>query len=185
MNKINQRNLKFRNSSSSNQRSPRLGHRSEAQGGASLLLALPRPAEEKRSKVPPFSLQTRGPQQGHQTQILLTGTTGRSTQKCRCSPCFLLKTHNYQLNWAAAAGTPPLPTQGGQTFVVNSLPGRKTIFLKRNNLFRMKQNQLNCERMFEWQLLLSCVSHKKGIPLLFQQSCVHSTKQRGHFFFST
>lgn len=47
----------------------------------------------------------------------------------------------------------------------------------------MKQNQLNCERMFEWQLLLSCVSHKKGIPLLFQQSCVHSTKQRGHFFF--
>lgn len=110
---------------------------------------VPRPAEEKRSKVPPFSLQTRGPQQGHQTQILLTGTTGRSTQKCRCSPCFLLKTHNYQLNWAAAAGTPPLPTQGGQTFVVNSLPGRKTIFLKRNNLFRMKQNQLNCERMFE------------------------------------
>lgn len=47
----------------------------------------------------------------------------------------------------------------------------------------MKQNQLNCERMFEWQLLLSCVSHKKGTPLLFQQSCVHSTKQRGHFFF--
>lgn len=27
------------------------------------------------------------------------------------------------------------------------------------------------------------MSHKKGIPLLFQQSCVHSTKQRGHFFF--
>lgn len=77
---------------------------------------------------------------------------------------------------------PRLQTKGSK--VCRQFTSRqKNIFLKRNNLFRIKQKQLNCERTFERQLLLSCVSHKKGFSLLFQKSCVHSTKQRGHFFF--
>lgn len=79
---------------------------------------------------------------------------------------------------------PQLQTKGSK--VCRQFTSRqKNIFLKRNNLFRIKQKQLNCERTFEWQLLLSCVSHKKGFSLLFQKSCVHSTKAKRSFFFST
>lgn len=124
---------------------------------------LPRPAEEKRSKVNPlFSLQTT---LGEATAEAIRHNSSAwyhkvdSTRTCvgalslSLSPlCFLLKRPtNYQLKIGQQQQQepPPLPTTGGgQTFVVNSLPGRKTIFLKRNNLFRMKQNQLNCERMF-------------------------------------
>lgn len=176
MNKINQ-NLNFSNSGSSNQQSPRLVHCGEAYGAC--------PGFFRASQQHHFLIKLRTEKQmipfaankgGHGNTSDPSELKHRDKSKW-WSPCFLLKTYKI---WAAAR-TPQLQTKGSK--VCRQFTSRqKNIFLKRNNLFRIKQKQLNCERTFEWQLLLSCVSHKKGFSLLFQKSCVHSTKQEVIFF---
>lgn len=176
VNKINQ-NLNFSNSGSSNQQSPRLVHCGEAYGAC--------PGFLRASKQHLFLIKLRTEKQtipftankgGHGNTSDPSELTHRDSQNDGLPASCSRHTRSEQQQV-----TPQLQTKGSK--VCRQFTSRqKNIFLKRNNLFRIKQKQLNCERTFEWQLLLSCVSHKKGFSLLFQKSCVHSTKQEVIFF---
>lgn len=140
----NKSKLKFQQLRLFNQQSPRLGHCGEAYGArpgffrASQQHRVPIGLRTEQQRSP--SLQTKGVtgtlailQNGHPANsqndglpASCSGHTGSEQQQV----------------------TPRLQTKGSK--VCRQFTSRqKNIFLKRNNLFRIKQKQLNCERTFE------------------------------------
>lgn len=174
MDKINQ-NLKFSNSGSSNQQSPRLVHCGEAYGAC--------PGFVRASKQHHFLIKLRTEKQ----MIPFTANKGGHSNTSDPSELTHCDSQNDGLPASCSRHTrseqqqvpPQLQTKGSK--VCRQFTSRqKNIFLKRNNLFRIKQKQLNCERTFEWQLLLSCVSHKKGFS--FPEILCTQHKARSFFF---
>lgn len=144
MNKINQ-NLNFSNSGSSNQQSPRLVHCGEAYGA--------RPGFLRASQQHHFLIRLRTEKQmipfaankgGHSNTSDPAESTHRDSQNdglpASCS--------GHRRSEQQQQVPPRLQTKGSE--VCRQFTSRqKNIFLKRNNLFRIKQKQLNCERTFE------------------------------------
>lgn len=145
MNNINQ-NLNFSNSGSSNQHSPRLLHCGEAYGAGPGFLCTSHSTISSsswglRSKRPP-SLQTKGVTVT--LVILQNWDWTRHTAIVRMMLSLLLAQDLQDLSEQQQV-PPQLQTKGSK--VCRQFTSRqKNIFLKRNNLFRIKQKQLDCEQ---------------------------------------